>query len=50
MMGMDENERIESRMVASRIRDAQRRLARAATGNRPADSVDQWFEINLPSR
>ena len=47
-LGMDENERIESSMVSSRIRAAQRKLTAQATGNRKAASMEEWIQMNLP--
>lgn len=47
-LGMDANEKIESRMVSKRIRQAQKRLSEKATGNRSADSMQQWLDLNLP--
>lgn len=47
-LGFGENEKIESGMVAKRIRAAQQKLTEKATGNRNAESMEEWFKLNLP--
>ena len=46
-LGFGENEKIESGMVAKRIRAAQQKLTEKATGNRRAESMEEWFQLNL---
>lgn len=48
-MGMQEDERIEGRMVQSRIKQAQKKLSAAATGNQPAATAAQWLKLNVPA-
>lgn len=48
-MGMPEDERIESRMVQRRIKQAQKKLSAAATGNQPAATAAQWLQKNMPA-
>jgi hypothetical protein len=45
-LGMKENEAIHSRMVARRIRGAQKKLESVAKGDRPARSDHEWVELN----
>ena len=45
-LGMSENEAIESRMVARRLRQAQKKIEGHVTGDLPADSAEQWLERN----
>jgi hypothetical protein len=50
-LGMDEDDRIESRMVSRRIRGAQAEIARQVGGAAmPAESADEWLRLNLPGR
>jgi hypothetical protein len=48
-LGMKEDESIRSKMVSRRLRDAQRKVAKVAWGDVPAESADKWFELNAPS-
>lgn len=47
-LGMKEDEAIESRMVSRRLRDAQQRIAKRATGDKHARSAQEWMEQNCP--
>jgi len=47
-LGMKEDEAIESRMVGRRIQKALEKIARRATGDAPANSVEEWLERNCP--
>ena len=47
-LGMSEKDRIESGLVARRIRDAQKKLTAKATGDQKAESMEDWFKLNLP--
>jgi hypothetical protein len=47
-LGMKEDEAIESRLVARRLRSALKKIASQATGDRPASSAAEWFERNCP--
>lgn len=49
-LGMTENQAIESRMVTRRLQQAQLEIARRATGDMPANSAEEWFERNCPTR
>jgi len=46
---MNEDEAIESRMVARRIRVAQEKIEGRATGDTPAQSAREWLERNCPN-
>jgi hypothetical protein len=48
-LGMGPDDCIESRMVSRRIRDASRMYEDAATGDRPADSAEEWIRLNCPT-
>jgi SAM-dependent methyltransferase len=48
-LGMKEDEAIESRMVARRIRAAQEKIANRATGDAPAQSAHEWLARNCPN-
>lgn len=48
MLGMKEDEVIESKMVGRRIRQAQDQFAAKATGNRSAVTAAEWIEFNIP--
>jgi hypothetical protein len=47
-LGMEEKEAIESRMIARRIRAAQKKIAKLAVLDRPADSAEEWVRLNCP--
>lgn len=47
-LGMGPDEAIESGMVQRRIRTAQNKISRVATGNRPARTSLEWMELNVP--
>jgi hypothetical protein len=47
-LGMKEDDAIESRMVARRIRAAQEKTEKRATGDSPALSAEEWMEKNCP--
>ncbi len=49
-LGMQEDECIESNMVQRRIKQAQNKLTKAATGNRPAETAKQWLDLNVPHK
>ncbi len=49
-LGMQEDERIESRLVQRRIKQAQKKLTSLATGNRPAETAQEWLELNIPPK
>lgn len=46
-MGMREDEVIESRLVSRRVRDCQKKIEAAATGDEPADSAAEWCLKNM---
>ncbi|MCR4413574.1 MAG: hypothetical protein NUV77_14225 [Thermoguttaceae bacterium] len=48
-LGMEEDQPIESRMVGRRIRSAQEKIERQATGDAPARSAQEWMEKNCPN-
>lgn len=48
-LGMKEDESIESRMVARRIRAAQESIEGRATGDAPAQSAQEWLARNCPN-
>lgn len=48
-LGMNEDEAIESQMVARRIRSAQQKIESRATGNSSAKSAEEWLEKNCPN-
>ncbi len=48
-LGMTETEAIASPTVSRRLADAQRKLAREAIGDRPAESAEAWMELNAPN-
>lgn len=48
-LGMKEDEAIESALVHRRIRSAQRRIAKTATGHQPAWSAEEWMAANYPT-
>ena len=50
MFGMGENELITSNMVSRRIKMVLQHNARKYGTDHPADSADEWFERNNPSR
>jgi len=45
-LGMSEDAAIESRMVARRVKQAQKKIERQVTGDSPAESAEQWLERN----
>lgn len=47
-LGMTEEDPLQSRMVTSRIKRAQRELASRAFDDRPADSAEEWVQRNRP--
>ncbi len=47
-LGMKEDEAIESSMVIRRINQAQKKLSSVAHGNRPAETAQQWMDLNIP--
>jgi hypothetical protein len=48
LLGMNEDEAIESRMVVRRVKKAANKIANSATGDLPADSAEQWLQRNCP--
>ncbi len=48
-LGMDENDAIESQMVARRIHAAQKKIADEAFGDSEARSAAGWLEANVPN-
>jgi preprotein translocase subunit SecA len=48
-LGMQEHELISSHMISKRLAKALQRNSQAYTGDRPADSAEQWLEMNGPS-
>jgi len=48
-LGMAEDEAIESKMVARRIRGTQQEIERKAFGSFDAESAAQWLEKNCPN-
>lgn len=47
-LGMREDEAIEHGMVDKAIRSAQEKIAATRTGERAADSPEDWAKLNLP--
>jgi len=47
-LGMQEDEAIRSPMVARRIVAAQKKIAKIAFPDRPADSAEDWVRLNCP--
>ncbi len=47
-LGMTADDAIASDLVVRRIKQAQRKVQKMATGNTPADSASQWLEKNCP--
>lgn len=47
-MGMADDEAIESKMVAQRIKAAQKKLASQCDSDFPAESAEEWMERNCP--
>jgi hypothetical protein len=45
-LGMQDNEPVESRMVARRIKGAQAKFARPISPDRSANSAEEWLELN----
>ena len=45
-LGMSEDAAIESRMVARRVKQAQKKIEGQVTGDSPAESAEQWLERN----
>ena len=45
-LGMSEDAAIESRMVARRVKQAQKKIEGQVTGDSPAESAEQWLEWN----
>ena len=45
-LGMTESEPIESGLVSKRIRAAQKQLEKRVIVNKPADSAEDWLELN----
>lgn len=43
---MQDDERIESKMVERRIEGAQRSIEASVTSDEPANSADEWFKLN----
>jgi hypothetical protein len=46
--GMTDDEPIRSKMVSRRLRGAQKKVAKTATGDLPADSAEEWLKLNSP--
>ena len=47
-LGMQEDDVIERRMVARRIRTAQEKIAARAKGDAPGEPAAEWLEKNCP--
>jgi hypothetical protein len=47
-LGMQEDEAIESRMVARRIQDAAQEIERQAVSDLRANSAEEWMQLNCP--
>jgi preprotein translocase subunit SecA len=47
-LGMQEDESIESQMVAQRIRGVQQKIQKQVFGNSKAESAQEWLERNIP--
>jgi hypothetical protein len=45
---VEEDESISSPVVSRRIQQAQQKIAAASRGNLPADSAEEWLEMNCP--
>jgi hypothetical protein len=49
-LGMQEQEEIQSSMVARQIRKAQAKVSRQVESFEPADSAEEWVQRNLPPK
>lgn len=47
-LGMKEHESIQSPMVMKRIRAAQKKIETKTVGAQPAQSAEEWFQLNCP--
>jgi|GEM_PF-6455284 len=47
-MGMSNHQLVSSRMLTRRVQATQRRIAAVVNDPKPADSVQEWMDINLP--
>ena len=47
-LGMQEQDEIQSSMVARQIRQAQAKVSRQVESFEPADSAEEWVQRNLP--
>ncbi len=47
-LGMQEDEAIEGRLIARRVKDCQKRIAAKAFGDEPAPSAREWMKRNCP--
>ncbi len=47
-MGMSHHQLVSSQMLTRRIQATQRRVAAVVTDLKPADSVQEWMDLNLP--
>jgi len=48
-LGMKEHEAIESKLVAKRIEESTRKIAKQSVGDAHADSAEEWMRKNCPS-
>jgi hypothetical protein len=47
-MGMSHHQLVSSRMLTRRVQATQRRIAKVVSEPKPADSVQEWMDLNLP--
>jgi hypothetical protein len=48
VMGHSESDSIKTPVLTGWTKKAHKIVAKRATGNRAADSADDWFRMNLP--
>jgi len=48
VLGMNENDAISARGVTRAVKKAQAKLQERVFSDRPADSADEWYRLNVP--
>lgn len=48
-VGMNDSDPIQSEMVQTRLRHAQKRIANASAGDTDTLSATEWFALNAPT-
>jgi preprotein translocase subunit SecA len=48
-LGLDERQYISHSLISSAIEKAQKKIKDQSTGNQRVDSMDEWFQYNLPT-